>query len=332
MSPSDRGKSSVRSFVAVVALAALGASPAPTAPAPAPRPAVPLARWNESPARRVVARFFGSLSAAGTGDPSSPEEVRVALFATEGVLWERGSVPLETAWALERIRSLAPTRPEWASTPPFAAVLGGDPGAVSRLSPPDLARLTAAAVADLDAEGIRREVLAWVRSGHPVRPGPAELGRPPMRELLELLRTWGFRNYVVSDGPAEVTRALVEALYDLPPYRVAAPASRLEVRDLAEVPRLAVAGEPAPAASQETRLLAVARQLGMKPMVVAAELENDALLFRWAAGRPGPFLALVFPRVGGPPAVSPLPPGSRGLWTTVFPARTWKDQAPRPAP
>lgn len=328
MRPSKRRERATASFVAVVAMAAVGASPAPT---PAPQPAVPLASWVESPTKRVLGRFINSLGASRSADPSSPEEVRVGLFATEGVLWEKGDVSLETAWALDRIRSLAPTKPEWASTPPFAAVLGGDPGAVSRLEPSDLARLTAAAVAGLDPDAIRREVLAWVRSSHPARPGPPDLGRPPMRELLDLLRSWGFRNYVVSDGPAEVTRALVEALYALPPYRVAAPASRLEPKAQAGGLRLVLADEPAPPATGETRLLAVARQLGMRPQVVVGDATRDALLIRWAAGRSGPFLALTFPGPGEA-AGSPLPEGSRGTWTTVVPSRSWKAETPRPGP
>lgn len=358
MSPSISKAKFLRPIVilsAIAAIAATPASPPPWAtPAPPPRPTAtprpappatiaapvaaatrppvrPLQSWREASPKRALHRFTRELEAAG--EPAAPADVRVAVFATEGVLWERGAVSLEEAWALDRLRSLAPTKPEWATTPPFADFLGRDPSAVASLSAADLGRLTAAAVAGLDPDEIRRQVLAWVRVAPPGRRAPADLARPAMHELLELLRSWNVRNYVLSDGPAEITRALVEALYGLSALRVIAPPSRIEVQEEGGRIRLALSGEPAPRPSGVSRLLAVVQQLGARPHLVAAWQGTDDELVAWAAGREAPFLALGFREAASAPG-SRTPPVSRevprGRWTAVVPSEHWVS-APVPA-
>ncbi|MBK9375939.1 MAG: haloacid dehalogenase-like hydrolase [Holophagales bacterium] len=345
MSTSSSRARNLRPVAVLAAIAAIAASPAPPAPrvtpapttrpaaAATPPPARPLQSWKESPAKRALQRFLKEIEASGNSG-EAPADVRVAVFATEGVLWDSGGVSLEDAWALDRLRSLAPTKPEWASTPPFPALLGNDPAALAALSPADLARLSAAALAGLDQDEIRTQVLAWVRVAPPGRHAPADLARPAMRELLELLRTWNFRSYVVSDGPAEVTRALVEALYDLPAYRVIAPLSQIEVRDQGVRTRFVFSGEPAPPPSGASRLRTVVHHLGVRPLLVAGARESDGPLLEWASGRKAPFLALGFREAGAPSGsrTRPLPTAFSGArWTVVTPSEYWLSPPIRPA-
>lgn len=321
----------------VATLLALVAAPPialaqPPLPSPTPAYAKPLESWTNGLPKQTVGRFVRSLPAAGA-EEFAEGKVRVAVFGTDDVLWSGGPVPLETAWALDRIRTLAAGKPEWQTSPPFSTALGGDAVAVAALPPADLALLTAAAVRGMEPHEVHREVLAWARTSGPDGRTPAERARPAMRELLYFLRTWGFRSYVVSDGPAEVTRALAEALFDLPPYRVIAPPSPVEVRDASGRTRVVLSGEPAPAATGETRLRDVLGHVGTRPLFVAAARAKDAPLVEWAASRGAPFLALVFPETTGLPgsAVDSLRPAiPAGLWLAVSPARTFT--SPRPAP
>ncbi|MBK6406503.1 MAG: haloacid dehalogenase-like hydrolase [Holophagales bacterium] len=345
MSTSSSRAKNLRPVAVLAAIAAIAATPAPPArketPAPAARPAAattppparPLQSWKESPAKRALQRFLKGVETSGNPG-TAPADVRVAVFATEGVLWDSGVVSLEDAWALDRLRSLAPTKPEWATTPPFSALLGNDPGALAALSAADLAILTATALGGLDQDEIRTQVLAWVRTAPPGRHAPADRARPAMRELLELLRTWNFRSYVVSDGPAEVTRALVEALYDLPAYRVIAPLSQIEVRDQGVRTRFVFSGEPAPPPSGASRLRTVVHHLGVRPLLVAGAQESDGPLLEWAAGRKAPFIALGFRGAGAPSGsrIRPLPTEVLGgRWTVVTPSESWLAPPGRPA-
>ena len=328
----------VLALVAVAPIAAAQpALPPPSAARPAsptPAPARPLESWTNTLPKEVLGRFVRGLPAA-TAEDFAAAEVRIAVFGTEDVLWDGAVVPLETAWALDRIRSLAPGKPDWKATPPFSAVLGGDPGAVAALAPADLSLLTASAVAGMEPHEIHREVRAWVSTTRPDGRSPGDLARPAMRELLYFLRSWAFRNYVVSDGPAEVTRALVEALYELPAYRVIAPASPVEVRDPAGSTRVVLSAEPLPPVTGESRLRDVARQLGTKPLFVAASRGKDAPFIQWSASRGGPFLAFVFAEKGRHPGerIESLRPAIPvGQWMNVQPSRAWKSPPREPKP
>lgn len=316
-------------FFSASALAA-GPTPAPTS---VPLPGKPLSSWLEAAPKQAIGRFAKSLGPM-TGDETSGEAARIAVFATENVLWDAGPVPLETSWALDRLRRLAPTRPAWLEAAPFAGALGGDASAVAALSPADVARLNAAAVAGLEQEEVRRSVLDWARAEREGAPPVASLARAPVRELLVFLRTWGFRSCVLSDGPADVTRALVEALYGLPPHRVIAPASPLEVRPAPPALRVVHADTPSGPPSGNERLLLVAQQAGARPFLVALADQRDAPLLSWAAAT-RPFLGLVFfgtradPRGPDRTLRSDLP---LSLWSPVVPIRHWKASKPAPRP
>lgn len=338
MSPCVPRPAFAASILALVAISPIAAGqpasppPATARPAsPTPAPARPLESWTNTLPKEVLGRFVRELPAATTED-FADSKVRIAVFGTEDVLWAGAVVPLETAWALDRIRSLAPGKPDWKTTPPFSTVLGGDPEAVAGLTPGDLSLVTAAAVAGMEPHEIHRDVLAWIATARPDGRSPGDLARPAMRELLFFLRSWGFRNYVVSDGPAEVTRALVEALYELPAYRVIAPPSPFEVRDPAGSTRVVLSGEPAPPATGESRLRDVVRQLGARPLFVAASRGKDAPFIQWSASRGGPFLAFVFAETGRHPGerIESLRPAIPvGQWLNVQPSRAWKSP-PRP--
>lgn len=319
---------SILAFVAISSIA--DAQPA----SPTPAPVRPLESWTNALPKQVLGRFVQGLPAA-TAEEYAVGSVRVAVFATEDVLWDGAVVPLETAWALDRIRSLAPGKPGWKATPPFSAVLGDDPEAVADLTAADLSLLTAAAVAGMEPHEIHREVLAWVATIRPDGRSPGDLARPAMRELIYFLRSWGFRNYVVSDGPAEVTRALVEALYELPAYRVIARPSPFEVRDPAGSTRVVLSAEPVSPATGESRLRDVVRQLGTRPLFVAASRGKDAPFIQWSASRGAPFLALVFAETGRHPGerIQSLRPAiPAGLWLNVQPSRAWKSPPREPKP
>ena len=64
-------------------------------------------------------------------DPKSPDYVpppaRIAVFDNDGTLWSEQPLYIQLAFALDRVKALAPEHPEWRTTQPFQAVLENDP-------------------------------------------------------------------------------------------------------------------------------------------------------------------------------------------------------------
>jgi len=53
-------------------------------------------------------------------------EQRIATFDNDGTLWAEQPIYFQFAFALARVKALAPKHPEWKTKQPFKAVLDGD--------------------------------------------------------------------------------------------------------------------------------------------------------------------------------------------------------------
>src|SRR5687768_18615998 len=76
----------------------------------------PLASWNDGPAKQAIVRFVDAVTAAGGAGYVDPAE-RIATFDNDGTLWVEQPMYTQLAFALDRVRALAASHPEWKATP-----------------------------------------------------------------------------------------------------------------------------------------------------------------------------------------------------------------------
>ncbi len=55
-----------------------------------------------------------------------PVAERIAVFDNDGTLWVEQPIYTQLAFALDRVKTLAPQHPEWKTEEPFASLLKGD--------------------------------------------------------------------------------------------------------------------------------------------------------------------------------------------------------------
>ena len=55
-----------------------------------------------------------------------PPPQRIATFDNDGTLWVEQPMYVQLAFAIDRVKALAPLHPEWKDKEPFKAVLEGD--------------------------------------------------------------------------------------------------------------------------------------------------------------------------------------------------------------
>lgn len=107
--------------------AAVGASAAARAMGAAPAAAPdPLPSWNDGPAKRSIIAFVEKVTREGSPD-FVPAPERTAVFDNDGTLWCEKPMPVQLCFVIDRVKSLAPERPEWKDKEPFASILRGDP-------------------------------------------------------------------------------------------------------------------------------------------------------------------------------------------------------------
>src|SRR5262249_32339406 len=85
----------------------------------------PLPSWNDGAPKRAILDFVAAVTRENA--PSVvPQPERIASFDNDGTLWVEHPVYVQLAFALDRVKELAPEHPEWATQQPFKAAIEGD--------------------------------------------------------------------------------------------------------------------------------------------------------------------------------------------------------------
>ena len=84
-----------------------------------------LPSWNDGPAKSVIIEFVQTATDKASMRFVPPPE-RIAVFDNDGTLWASHPIYVQLAFALDRVKALAPQHPEWKTKQPFKAVLKGD--------------------------------------------------------------------------------------------------------------------------------------------------------------------------------------------------------------
>lgn len=90
----------------------------------------PLPSWNDGAVKSSITDFVAKVTTQGGAEFVSPAE-RIAVFDNDGTLWCEQPIYFQAAFALDRIKAMAPQHPEWKSQQPFKAFLSGDKKALA---------------------------------------------------------------------------------------------------------------------------------------------------------------------------------------------------------
>ena len=198
----------------------------------------PLPSWNEGAAKASIVSFVRAATDAASPDYVRPEE-RIATFDNDGTLWAEQPYYFQLAFAIDRIKALAPRHPEWQGQEPFKSTLAGNLKSVFR---------GGAACA-----GSNRRGHAFRHDHGRIRSGACENGwrrratrktnRPytdmvfqPMLEVLAYLRANDFKTFIVSGGGIEFMRTFAEQTYGDTPRAGDRQQWQAEVRDARRQP------------------------------------------------------------------------------------------------
>jgi len=252
-----------------------------------------LPSWRSGPTRDAIVAFVDRVS-----DPASPDFVpegeRLAVFDNDGTLWAERPFYFQLAFAIDRVRELAPDRPEWRTQEPFRSAIEGDLDGLAASGEHGLLELVMATHAGMDSEAFAEEVEAWTSEAtHPT------LGRryieclyAPMLELLELLRSRGFTVAICSGGGTEFLRVLAEDLYGVPPELVVG--SRIEMVYVPDgEPRIERRPAIAFVNDKTTKPIGIFERFGRRPILAVGNSDGDFAMLEWTTAGAGPRLGVL---------------------------------------
>jgi len=181
----------------------------------------PLPSWNSGPAKQAIVDFVGAVTDEKGSDYVEPAE-RIATFDNDGTLWVEYPMYTQVLFIFDRIKKLAPQHPEWKTTQPFKALLEGDMKTVGAAGEKGLLEMAMATHSGMTADEFEKTAADWLATQKQAKFKRlyTELVYQPQLELLEYLRTNGFKTFIVSGGGIAFMRPISEKIYGIPPEQV----------------------------------------------------------------------------------------------------------------
>jgi len=263
----------------------------------APQAAItdPLPSWRAGPVKQDIIEFVTAVTDAEAPDYVPPAG-RIAVFDNDGTLWSERPVYFQLLFAIDRIKALAPQHPEWKTQQPFKAVLDNDMDALADAGEKGLLQLVMTSHAGMTTQEFSRIVTDWLataRHSRFKRPY-TELVYQPMLELLEYLRTNGFKTFIVSGGGIEFMRPWAESVYGIPPEHIIGSSirTRFEIRN--GVPVLVRLPEVHFIDDKAGKPVGINEHIGRRPIAAFGNSDGDLQMLQWtAAGEGRRFMLLV---------------------------------------
>jgi len=256
----------------------------------------PLPSWNDGPAKKAITAFVHDVTRMGSPNYLPPED-RIATFDNDGTLWAEQPMYFQALFALDRVKALATSHPEWKNKEPFASLLRGDMKDALANGEKSIAELMMVTHTGMTTKEFKDIVENWITTAKHPKTGRlyTEMVYKPMLELLAYLRANGFKTFIVSGGGVEFMRPWTDKVYGIPPEQVIGSSikTKFEMRDgkpiLVRLPELNFiddkAGKP----------IGINTYIGKRPLAAFGNSDGDRQMLEWTQGGTGArLMALVY--------------------------------------
>jgi phosphoglycolate phosphatase-like HAD superfamily hydrolase len=255
-----------------------------------------LPSWNDGIVKSAIVDFVSRVTTQ-CGPDFVPVPERIATFDNDGTLWTEQPYYFQFAFALDRVKAMAPQHPEWKDKQPFKALLEGDKKALAASGKDGLIQIIAVTHTGMTVEDFSKTVIEWTATArHPRFNRPyTELVYQPMIELLAYLRANGFKTFIVSGGGVEFMRPWTERIYGIPPEQVVGSSGEVKFQIgadgrpvLSKLPKIEFVddgpGKP----------VGINRFIGRRPIFAFGNSDGDLQMLQWTmAGKGLRFAGLV---------------------------------------
>ena len=253
-----------------------------------------LPSWNDGANKKAITDFVAKVTTPGSPD-FVPVPERIATFDNDGTLWCEQPMYFQLIFAIDRVKELAPSHPEWKTKEPFASLLKGNVKAALAGGERAIGEIVMVTHAGMTTAEFEKIVKEWVATAkHPIYKKPyTECVYQPMLELLAYLRANGFKTFIVSGGGIEFMRPWTEQVYGIPPEQVVGSSikTKYEIRDgqpvLVRLPEINFiddkAGKP----------VGILQHIGRRPIAAFGNSDGDQQMLEYAQGGSGARLLML---------------------------------------
>jgi len=255
-----------------------------------------LPSWNDGAAKKAIIAYVENVTRENSTE-FIPVDQRIATFDNDGTLWCEQPMYTQLAFALDRVKEMAPQHPEWKEKEPFASLLKGDLKGALAGGEKAIAEIVMATHAGMTTTQFEQIVKDWIATAkHPKFNRPyTECVYQPMLELLTYLRANGFKTFIVSGGGIEFMRPWTEKVYGIPPEQVVGSSikTKFEMRDgkpvLVRLPQLDFVDD------KDGKPVGINSHIGRRPVAAFGNSDGDRQMLEWtdASGPKGARLMML---------------------------------------
>ena len=254
----------------------------------------PLPSWNDGANKQAILKFVADVSREGSATFVAPAE-RIAVFDNDGTLWAEQPLYFQFLFMLDQVKAAAPRHPEWKDNAAFKALMANDHQALADMGVKPVLELLLVANSGMSTEAYDQTIREWLASARhaTLRRPYTELVYQPQLELLNYLRSKGFKTFIVSGGSVEFMRPWVERVYGIPPEQVVGTqnAVKYEFRDgratLMRESKIDFiddgAGKP----------VGIYKHIGRRPILAFGNSDGDWQMLQYTMAGSGPRMALI---------------------------------------
>ncbi|QDV64964.1 haloacid dehalogenase-like hydrolase [Crateriforma conspicua] len=254
----------------------------------------PLPSWNDADTKTSITSFVQRVTDPDSTDFVEPA-LRIATFDNDGTLWSEKPFYFQLAFALDRVKAMAPMHPEWKQTQPFQAVLEGDMKTVMAGGKESLLKIVATTHAGMTAAEFEALAYDWIQTAKHPKTGRLykDMVYQPMLELLTYLQSNGFKTFIVSGGGIDFMRPWTMETYGIPPEQVVGSSikTKYELRDgkpvILRMPDIDFIDD------KEGKPIGIHSHIGRRPIFAAGNSDGDWQMLQYATMDHSPSFGLI---------------------------------------
>ena len=255
----------------------------------------PLPSWNDGAAKRSIIDFVTKTTKEGSAD-LIPVADRIACFDNDGTLWCEQPMYFQLAFAIDRIKTMAPQHPEWKTKQPFKALLEGDMKTVMTGGERSLGQILMTTHAGMTTDEFAKNVSDWMASATHPKTGRHynEMVYQPMIELLNFLRSNGYKTFIVSGGGTDFMRPWTEQVYGISPEQVVGSSGKVKYEvKVNGTPVLTKLPEINFVDDKEGKPVGIHQHIGKRPVFTAGNSDGDYAMLQYTSTGTGPRFGMI---------------------------------------
>lgn len=244
----------------------------------------PLASWTEGKLKSRIINYVETIS-----DPNSanfvPVKDRIAVFDNDGTMWSEQPFYFQYYFSLHLLNKYAGEHPEWKKDKDLNLLLKEGDKAFFKVGHKGLGKLLLVTNSGQSIKEYKQEAKQWALTAiHPTKHKRfTELAYLPMLELLDYLKTNGFKNYIVSGGTSEFMRSFLCEKYGIEEQGMLGSYFKTQYNYNKNHPLISRKAELLHFNDKDQKVKLIQQIIGKKPIFAGGNSDGDLAMLQWTS-------------------------------------------------